>query len=183
MMGLIDQVVFSLAIFLVVLGLIFEASGFAIVVVGRLDGLLLVVMGTSMFWGGWVLSGARGASCALAAVLNMFDASSTLSFWSFEINPLVRLAGPTMFMTAKVVCSITIVLFAKLHPSPKKGGILLTLFFSLIVGWNLGQHALAYLGLRIMPYHVYIYFLGAMLSFIVSAITLSLLLLRREFVT
>lgn len=60
---------------------------------------------------------------------------------------------------------------------------MLTLFFSLIVGWNLGQHALAYLGLRILPHGMYIYIIGAALSFVVSAIALSLLFLRRDFIT
>lgn len=182
-MAWIDQAAFSSAIFLVVVGLIFEASGFGIIVVGRLDGVVLIVMGLSMFWGGWVMSGARGFSCAAAAVLNMFDAASTISFWNFEINPLVRFAGPTIFMLAKVVCSITIMLYAKFHNNPRKGGMLLTLFFSLIVGWNLGQHALAYLGLRVVSYQVYVYIVGAMLSFAVSAVALSLLLLRRNFIT
>lgn len=179
-MGLIDQAVFSSAIFLIVVGLIFEASGFGIFVVGRLDGVVLIIMGISMFWAGWVMSGARGVSCATAAVLNMFDAASTVSFWNFEINPLVRFAGPTMFMVAKIVCSITIMLYAKFHHDSRKGGMMLTLFFSLIVGWNLGQHALAYLGLRIVPYQMYIYIIGAMLSFAVSTVTLLLLFLRRN---
>ena len=182
-MGFIDQAEFASAVFLIVVGLIFEASGFGIIVVGRLDGVVLIIMGISMFWGGWVMSGARGVSCATAAVLNMFDAASTVSFWNFEINPLVRLAGPTIFMVAKIVCSITIMLYAKFHHDPRKGGIMLTLFFSLIVGWNLGQHVLAYLGYRIVPYQMYVYIVGAMLSFAVSAVTLSLLFLRRNFVT
>lgn len=180
---MINQAVFSLAIFLTVIGLIFESSGFGIIVVGRLDGIILIIMGLSMFWAGWAMSGARSVSCATAAVLNMFDAASTISFWNFEINPLVHFAGPTIFMVAKVVCSITILLYAKLDPNPRKGGMMLTLFFGLIVGWNLGQHALAYFGLRIIPYQVYIYIVGAMLSFAVSAVALSLLFLRRNFVT
>lgn len=60
---------------------------------------------------------------------------------------------------------------------------MLALFFSLIVGWNLGQHALAYIGLRFVPYQVYVYIVGAMLSFVASAVALSLLLLRRNFIT
>jgi hypothetical protein len=180
-MAWFNQVVLCSAIFLIVVGLIFEASGFGIIVVGRLDGVILIVMGFVMFWGGWVMSGARGFSCATAAVLNMFDAASTISFWNFEINPLVRVAGPTMFLMAKVVCSITIVLYAKLHHDPRKGGVILTLFFSLIVGWNLGQHALAYLGLRFLPHIMYVYIIGAALSFAISAIVLSLLFLRRDF--
>lgn len=179
-MGFIDQAVFASAVFLIVVGLIFEASGFGIIVVGRLDGVILIIMGISMFWGGWVMSGAHGVSCATAAVLNMFDAASTVSFWNFEINPLVRFTGPTIFMVAKIVCSITIMLYAKFHHDPRKGGIMLTLFFSLIVGWNLGQHVLAYFGHRIVTYQMYVYIVGAMLSFAVSAVTLSLLFLRRN---
>lgn len=66
----IGQAVFYSAIFLIVVGLIFEASGFGIIVVGRLDGVILIVMGFTMFWSGWVMSGARGFSCA-TAVLNI----------------------------------------------------------------------------------------------------------------
>jgi hypothetical protein len=126
------------------------------------------------------MSGARGASCAVAAVLNMVDAASTISFWNFEINPLVILLGPTIFLVAKVVCSITIMLYAKFHHAPEKGGIMLALFFGLIVGWNLGQHALAYFDVRIVSYEVYVCIIGSALSLAVSAVALSLLFLRRR---
>lgn len=178
-MAWIDQAAFLSSIFLLVVGLIFVASGFGVFVVGRLDGVVLIVMGFTMFWGGWVMSGARGASCAAAAVLNIVDAASTISYWNFEVNPLVLAIGPTVFLMAKVVCSITITLYAKLHDDPRKGGMVLTLFFSLIVGWNLGQHALAYLDLRIVPIGMYFYVIGATLGFAVSAATLSFLFLRK----
>jgi hypothetical protein len=170
--GLIDYVMLSWAIFLLVLGLIFEASGFGIFVAGRLDGFIFIVLGVTMFWGGWILSGARGFWCAAAAVLNMFDAASTVVFWNLEINPIVLTAGPTIFMIAKITCSLTIMLYAKLHASPRRGGIALTVFFAFIVGWNLGQHLMAYLGLKDFAHGI---LLGIMFSFLASAIVLYVL--------
>ena len=38
------------------------------------------------------MSGAREFSCVIAAVLNMFDVASTVSFWNFEINPIAQAA-------------------------------------------------------------------------------------------
>lgn len=165
-MGLVDYVVFLWAIFLLMLGLIFEASGFGVVVSGRLDGFIFVIIGVTMFWGGWILSGAHGFSCAVAAVLNMFDAASTVAFWSFEVNPFVVAAGPTIFMVAKVACSLAIMLYAKLQPSPGRGGTILAAFFAVIIGWNLSQYMLAYLGLVDIVYGV---FVGIFLSFLGSA--------------
>lgn len=176
-MVLVDHITFSWAVFLLVLGLIFEASGFGIFVAGRLDGFIIIVIGVTMFWGGWILSGARGFSCASAAVLNMFDAASTAAFWNFEINPVVLAAGPTIFMIAKVACSLTIMLYAKLHANPRRGGIALTVFFSLIVGWNLSQHLMAYLDLKDFAYGI---FLGTMLSFVASAIILYALFMSEK---
>jgi len=175
--GLFDYAVFSWAIFLLVLGLIFEASGFGVFVAGRLDGFILIVIGVTMFWGGWILSGARGFWCAAAAVLNMFDTASTVAFWALEINPIVLAIGPTIFMIAKITCSLAIMLYAKLHANPKKGGIALTVFFALIVGWNLGQHLAAYLGLKDFTYGI---LLGIMFSFLASAIVLYALYLSRK---
>ena len=165
-MGLVDYVVFFWAIFLLIIGLIFEASGFGVFVSGRLDGFIFVIIGVTMFWGGRILSGARGFSCAVAAVLNMFDAASTVAFWSFEINPFVVAAGPTIFVVAKVLCSLAIMLFAKLHPNPGKGGTILAAFFAVIIGWNLSQYTLAYLGLIDIVYGI---FIGTFLSFLASA--------------
>lgn len=172
-----NQASFSFAIFLLALGLIFEASGFGIFVAGHLDGLLLVFIGVSMFWGGWAESGARGFSCATAAILNMFDAASTVAFWNFDVNPVVQTIGPTAFMIAKIICSITIMLYAKLHDNPKKGGLILTAFFALIVGWNLGQHTLAYLGLRDFTFGI---LLGTVFSFAASAVVLLILFMSEN---
>ena len=85
-MVLLDKIVFSLGVFALVIGLLFEASGFGAFVAGHTGGLLLVVIGVSMYWAGWVISGAQAFSCAVAAALNMFDAASTLAFWNFEVN-------------------------------------------------------------------------------------------------
>jgi len=166
-MALLEYFMFAWAVLLLVLGLIFEASGFGVLITGRWDGLILVVIGLTMFWGGWLMSRARGALCAVAAVLNMFDAASTFVFWSFEANPFVVAMGPTLFMVAKIVCSLAIMLYARVHPNPTLGGFALTITFGLIVGWNLSQHILIYLGLRDITYGV---LLGTVFSFIASAI-------------
>ena len=175
-MGLVDYVVFFWAIFLLVLGLIFEASGFGVFVSGRLDGFIFVIIGVTMFWGGWVLSGAHGFSSAIAAVLNMLDAASTVAYWSFEINPFVVAAGPTAFMVAKIACSLAIMLYAKLHPNPGKGGTILAAFFAVIVSWNLSQYTLAYLGLIDVAYGILI---GTLLSFFAS-VTVFYILFRSK---
>jgi len=145
---------------------------------GRLDGFIFIVIGVAMFWGGWVLSGARGISCALAAVLNMLDAASTVAFWSFEINPFVMAAGPTIFMVAKVTCSLAIMLYAKLYPNPGKGGVVLAAFFALIVAWNLSQYMLAFLGAVDVVYGI---FVGTFLSFLASAIVFYVLFRSRMY--
>lgn len=177
LVGLFDYTVFSWAIFLLVIGLIFEASGFGVFVTGRLDGFIFIIIGVTMFWGGWILSGARGVWCAAAAVLNMFDTASTVAFWALEINPIVLAAGPTIFMIAKITCSLAIMLYAKLHANPRKGGITLTVFFTLILGWNLGQHLAAYLGLKGFAYGI---LLGTMFSFLASAIVLYAIFISRK---
>jgi hypothetical protein len=168
-MTLVDYFVFSWAIFLLVIGLIFAVAGFGMFFVSRLEGFVLIPLGLAMFWGGWIISGARGFPCAVAALLNMFDAASTVAFWNFEINPFVLKLGPTVFLIAKIVASLSIMLYAKLHPNPKKGGILLATFFAFIVGWNLSQRLRASLDLRTFDYAL---FLGAAFSFIASAIVL-----------
>jgi len=175
--ALVDYVMLSWAIFLLVLGLIFEASGFGIFVAGRLDGFIFIVIGVTMFWGGWILSGARGFWCAAAAVLNMFDAASTVAFWTLEINPMVLAAGPTIFMITKITCSLAIMLYAKLHANPRNGGIVLTVFFTLVMGWNLGQHLTAYLDLKGFAYGI---LLGVIFSFLASAIVLYVLFMSRR---
>ncbi len=176
-MGLFEYAVFAWAIFLLVLGLVFEASGFGVFVTGRLDGFILVITGVTLFGAGWILSGAHGFWCAAAAVLNMFDTASTVAFWAFEINPLVRTIGPTIFMIAKITSSLTIMLYAKLQANPRKGGIVLTLFFALIVGWNLGQHLVVYLGITDYAYGI---LLGIILSFLASVAVLYVLVVGRR---
>ncbi len=175
--SLLETLIFVWAALLLVLGLLFEASGFALFVAGRLDGIIILVVGLTMFWGGWVTSRAHGIWCASAAVLNMLDAASTLAFWSFEVNPLVVKAGPTIFLIAKVVASITIILYAREHPAARKGGLLLTVFFALIVGWNIGQHLVANLVLSSPAFGIVI---GALLSLGVSAIVVYTLLLSEK---
>jgi hypothetical protein len=175
--ALVDYFIFLWAILLLVIGLIFEASGFGIFVAGRLDGFILIIIGLTMFSAGWILSGARGSWCAAAAVLNMFDTASTVASWSLEINPIVLAAGPTIFMIAKITCSLTIMLYAKLNANPRNGGIALTVFFTIIVGWNLGQHLTAYLGLKGFAYGV---LLGAVFSFLASATILYTLFMSRR---
>jgi hypothetical protein len=171
---LIEYFMFLLALFLTAVGLIFTASGFGVFVVGRLDGSIIIVIGAMMFGAGWFLSGARGFPSATAAVLNMLDASLTVAFWNFEINPFALALGPTLFMTAKITSSLAITLYAKLHPNPRKGGIVLSVLFAFTVGWNLSQHLGAYLGLQT---HAYSIFLGTILSFAASAIVLYVIFL------
>jgi hypothetical protein len=170
--SVIDNAILSSALLFIVVGLVFEASGFGTFVAGHLGGLLLVVIGIPMFWAGWNISGAREFSCATASALNMFDAASTIAFWNFELNPVVKAAGPTLFLIAKVVCSIVIVLYAKFHSNPRKGGLILSAFFSLIVGWNLGQNAIVYLGLLDINSGL---LLGVAMSFTAAALVVLML--------
>jgi len=168
-MGWIDRLIFFWAIFLLILGLIFTASGFGIFVVGRLDGLILIISGIAMSWGGWIMSGAKGFPCGAAAILNMFDAASTVAFWNFETNPVVLAVGPTLFLVAKVISSLTIMLYAKFHPDAKRGGIAMSMFYAAIVGWNLSQHFRAYLGLEWFAYGI---ILGSAFTLLASTIVL-----------
>ncbi|MFB0523633.1 MAG: hypothetical protein ACETV1_07760 [Candidatus Bathyarchaeia archaeon] len=160
---MIDRAMHIWAIFLLVLGLIFAASGFGIFVVGRLDGFVMIVVGVAMFWGGWTMSRARGRSCAIASFLNVIDAALTFAFWNFEINPVVLTAGPTVFLVAKIASSLAIMLYAKLSVSPERGGIVLAMFFSFVIGWNLSQRFLADIDFY------YGTIIGALLSFAASA--------------
>ena len=171
-MPIIDHVELSGAIFLLVIGLIFEASGFGIFVSGRLDGVVIIVIGVTMFWGGWVMSRAKGLSNAVAAFLNMVDAASTVAFWNFEFNPFVLAVGPTVFLIAKITCSVAIVLYARLATNPGKSGAVLAGFFALIVVWNLSQHLLAYFGFKDATFGILV---GSVLSFIAAAVLLYLL--------
>jgi hypothetical protein len=165
----IDHFIFFWAIFLLIVGLIFTASGFGIFVAGRLDGIILIISGAAMFWAGWAMSGARGLPCAAAAILNMFDAASTVAFWNFEVNPGIVAMGPTVFLSAKIASSLTIILYAKFHPNPRKGGILLSVFYAVVVGWNLSQNFRAYMGLTTFAYGIV---LGAGFSLMASAAVL-----------
>jgi hypothetical protein len=176
-MTLVDYLAFTWAISLLVVGLIFTASGFGIFVVNRLEGIVMILLGLSMFWGGWIISGAKGSPCAMAALLNIIDAASTVAFWNFEVNPFVLKLGPTLFLTAKIVSSLSIMLYAKLHSNPRKGGILLAVFFAIIVGWNLSQHLRANLDIRAFDYAL---FLGAAFSFIASATVLFAIFLNER---
>jgi FtsH-binding integral membrane protein len=142
-----------------------------------MSGLLLAVIGISMFWVGWVISGAQSFPCATASALNMFDAASTLAFWNFEVNPTVIFLGPTLFLMAKVLCSIVIVLYAKFHPTPRKGGLMLSVFFAVIVGWNLSQHTLAYFGLSDITLGL---LFGTFLSFAASSTIVLVLILSEK---
>jgi len=174
---LLDKVIFSSAVFLLVLGLLFEASGFGTFVAGQMSGLLLVIIGIPMFWAGWIISGAHSFPCATAAALNMFDAASTLAFWNFEINPAVLYIGPTLFLIAKILCSIVIALYAKFHQAPKKGGLMLSVLFAVIVGWNLSQHTLAYLGFSDVTLGL---LFGTFLSFAASSVVVLMLFLGEK---
>jgi hypothetical protein len=168
----IDYFIFFWAVSLLAIGLILEASGFGIFVVGRPEGIILVIIGLTMFWVGWVLSGARSFSCVVAAILNMFDAAFTVAFWNFESNPVVLATGPTVFMVTKVAWSLTIMLYAKLHVNPRRGGIAFATFFAFIIAWNLSQHAMISLGFRDFSYGI---FVGSILSFVAALIVLYVL--------
>ena len=139
-----DPRTFLAILALLVFGLIFEASGFGAFVAGRPEGLLIVFIGLTMFWGGWTLSSAKSISCGAASALNMADAALTVAYWNFEVNPVVLAAGPLIFVLSKVACSVGIVFFARIHPRPKVGGLLLMALFGAVVSWNIIQHATAW---------------------------------------
>lgn len=136
------------AIGILLLGLIFVAGGFGAFVAGHPEGLLIVFVGIAMLWAGWVGSQAKGLSCLMAVSLNTLDASITIATWNYEINPLVLSAGPTLFISAKLLSSLAIVLFARTVPDPRKGGYVLATAFALIMAWNLSQLALLSLHTR-----------------------------------
>jgi len=81
---LIDKFIFLLGILAFVIGLLFAWAGFGVFIAGQSGGLILLILGISMYWAGWIISGAQSFSCAVAAALNMFDAASTLALWNFE---------------------------------------------------------------------------------------------------
>jgi len=131
-----------MSIGLVLLGLLFVVGGFGASVAGHLEGLLVVCIGVAMLWAGWVGSQAKGLSCLIAATLNTLDASITIASWNYEINPLVLSTGPTVFIAAKLLSSLAIVLFARTVPNPRMGGYMLSTAFAFIMAWNLSQLAL-----------------------------------------
>jgi hypothetical protein len=171
--ALIDKFIFLLGILVLVIGLLFAGSGFGVFIAGQSGGLILMILGISMYWAGWIISGAQSFSCAVAAALNMFDAASTLAFWNYEVNPTVLYLGPTLFLTAKIACSIAIVVYARFNVSPQKGGLVLSIVFSGIVGWNLSQHALAYLGFTNVAVSL---LFGIFLSFLAAFLVILMLL-------
>ena|GEM_PF-3754670 len=65
-----------------------------------------------------------------------------------EIDPVVLAVGPATFIMTKITRSLILMLFAKLYPNLRRGGITLTVFFAFIVKLFLGQHLIAYLDLK-----------------------------------
>jgi len=159
------------------LGLVFVAGGFGTFVAGHVEGLLIVFVGVAMLWAGWVGSQAKGLSCLIAACLNTLDASITLASWSYEINPLVLSTGPSLFLMAKLLSSLAIVLFAKTSQNPRRGGHLLSGAFALILAWNLGQ--LAASSLRTRPLSE-VLFWGTAASISVAFATLMVVAFRNR---
>lgn len=168
-MSLVDYFIFLVAVAFIVLGLLLLAAGFGVFVIGRLEGIILIAIGLPMYIAGWTISGAHGISCITASILNMLDAASTVAFWNFESNPVVVAAGPTVFLTAKVVCSLTIMLYAKYSPVAGKGGVALAAFFAFIVAWNLSQNILFSIGFRDAEYGILI---GSIFSLLTSAVVI-----------
>jgi hypothetical protein len=138
----LERIVTPASISLLLLGLLFAAGGFGAFVAGHVEGLLVVFVGVAMLWAGWVGSQARGLASLAAASLNIIDASVTLASWNYEVNPLVLSTGPTLFLVAKLLCSVAIVLYARTAPRPNRGGYLLAIAFALILAWNLSQFTL-----------------------------------------
>jgi hypothetical protein len=139
----LERVVGPGALVILLIGLLFVAGGFGTFVAGHMEGLLVVFVGVAMSWAGWVGSQAKGLSSLIAAGLNTLDASVTLASWTHEINPFVVTTGPTMFIVAKMLCSLAIVLFARTTPNPRRGGRILASAFAIILAWNLSQLALS----------------------------------------
>ena len=173
----LERVVTPTSLSLVMLGLVFVAGGFGTFVAGHVEGLLIVFVGVAMLWAGWVGSQAKGLSCLIAACLNTLDASITLASWSYEINPLVLSTGPSLFLMAKLLSSLAIVLFAKTSQNPRRGGHLLSGAFALILAWNLGQ--LAASSLRTRPLSE-VLFWGTAASISVAFATLMVVAFRNR---
>jgi hypothetical protein len=137
-----ERVMAPISVGLVLLGLLFVVGGLGASVAGHLEGLLVVFIGVAMLWAGWVGSQAKGLSCLIAAILNTMDAAITIASWNYEINPLVLNTGPTVFIAAKLLSSLAIVLYARTVPDPAMGGYALSIAFALIMAWNFSQLAL-----------------------------------------
>jgi hypothetical protein len=135
----LERIITPASISILLLGLLFVAGGFGTFVAGHVEGLLVVFVGVAMLWAGWVGSQARGLASLAAASLNIMDAAVTLASWNYEVNPLVLSTGPTLFVVAKLLCSVAIVLYARTAPSPNRGGYVLAIAFALILAWNLSQ--------------------------------------------
>ena len=171
-----ERVVAPASIGILLLGLLFVAGGFGTFVAGHLEGLLVVFVGVAMLWAGWIGSQAKGLACLIASFLNILDASITLASWNYEVNPLVLASGPTLFIVAKMLCSVAIVLFARTASDPRKGGRALVLAFALILAWNLGQLALSNLQSGSLSGAL---FWGTASSMAVAFVTFMALALRR----
>jgi len=172
----LERVVGPGALVILLVGLLFVAGGFGTFVAGHVEGLLVVFVGVAMFWAGWVGSEAKGLLSLVAAALNTLDASVTLASWNYEANPLVLATGPTLFLAAKMLCSLAIVLFARTTPSPRRGGLFLAAAFATILAWNLSQLALSSFQSRSLSGAL---FWGTGSSVAVALATLMVVALRR----
>jgi hypothetical protein len=172
----LERVVAPASIGILLLGLLFVAGGFGTFVAGHLEGLLLVFVGVAMLWAGWIGSQAKGLECLIASLLNTLDASITLASWNYEVNPVVLASGPTLFIGAKMLCSVAIVLFARTASDPRRGGRALVAAFALILAWNLGQLTISNLQSGSLSSAL---FWGTASSMTVALLTFMVLALRR----
>jgi hypothetical protein len=172
----LERVITPASIGLLLLGLIFISGGFGTFVAGHIEGLLVVFVGAAMLWAGWIGSQAKSLSCLLATCLNTLDAAVTLASWNYEVNPLVLSTGPTLFLSAKLLCSFAIVAYATAADNPRRGGYLLSAALALIMAWNLGQ-------LSLISYHSRSFletlFWGSAATIAVAFATLMVVALRR----
>jgi hypothetical protein len=175
----LERVVTPASLGILLLGLLFVAGGFGTFVAGHVEGLLVVFVGVAMLWAGWAGSQAKGLSCLLAVCLNTLDASITLASWNYEINPLVVQSGPTLFVIAKLLSSLAIVLYARNAQDPRRGGYVLSSAFALILAWNLSQLAASSLSARPLAEAL---FWGTTASISVALATLMLVLYRNRHV-
>jgi hypothetical protein len=175
----LERVVTPASLGILLLGLLFVAGGFGTFGAGHIEGILVVFVGVAMLWAGWAGSQAKGLSCLLAACLNTLDASITLASWNYEINPLVVGSGPTLFLMAKLLSSLAIVLYARDAQDPRRGGYMLSGAFALILAWNLSQLAASSLSARPLAEAL---FWGTTASISVALATLMLVFYRNRHV-